>query len=99
MNEYVVRVQMYNGLDDGTPVPAIKVKSSLKRLYYRNYLQDLVNKDKPKKIIIKKTSNNTWCYCPHCEHLIGAGYLMMREGTNYCVHCGQALDWGSWLNE
>lgn len=41
-NEYLIRVQMFNGYDNGTPVPAIKVKSNLSRREYRDLLEQLL---------------------------------------------------------
>ena len=48
-------------------------------------IQELVDKEKPMKVIIPKEID--FAYCPKCNEKILLGK------PNYCCHCGQKLDW------
>ncbi len=41
-------------------------------------------RDMPKKVI-----EDFMCYCPNCKEQLITG----QENYNYCMHCGQRLDW------
>lgn len=53
-----------------------------------NTLQELVDKETPKKPIKKNISNDDedYDYCPCCEEVSGSY-------QKYCDKCGQKLDW------
>lgn len=51
-------------------------------------LQELVDKETPKKITIVKGINNALYFCPDC-----GSYLCEEPKLNYCSNCGQKLDW------
>ena len=58
-------------------------------LQIADIIDDLAEKQTPKKPEIKiagTTGWNTTTYCPACQ-----GEVLKSK---YCVHCGQALDWG-----
>lgn len=55
----------------------------------RKNVADALRKQIPKKPEIKITGTTGWnttTYCPACKKEI--------LGGNYCLHCGQALEWG-----
>ena len=51
-------------------------------------LQELVDKETPKKIVQKQVKHWIDYHCPSCNH-------KLRRDTQYkyCPHCGQKLDW------
>ena len=56
--------------------------------YEKNLLQELVDKATPKKVEEPykiKGEGLPVSECPNCTSFI--------RGGNYCVHCGQAIDW------
>lgn len=58
-------------------------------LQIADIIDELAEKQIPKKPEIKITGSTGWnttTYCPACKKEI--------LGGNYCLHCGQALDWG-----
>lgn len=62
-------------------------------------LQELVDKETPKKVYKGDYSNIDplqfgWCHCPNCKKgLIPISYKKAIKLANYCLHCGQKLDW------
>lgn len=51
-------------------------------------LQELVDKETPKKITIVEGIDNAMYFCPEC-----GSYLCEEPKLNYCSNCGQKLDW------
>ena len=45
-----------------------------------------LEKQIPKKPLKDKLREEGYCGCPICKHLVDSV-------SNYCEHCGQALDW------
>ena len=58
--------------------------------HYIDILKELVDKETPKKVIIKKYGdfNIGDYYCPHCNQQINEEFE-----PKYCKDCGKALDW------
>ena len=50
------------------------------------HLQELVERATPKKV---KQAKDMLYECPVCKN-----YTPPLSNTNYCINCGQALDWG-----
>jgi hypothetical protein len=62
-----------------------------------NILQELVDKETPKKPIIRGLSGVAIHTCPVCnKELIVTNdeIVIYKTKTNYCDECGQRLDWG-----
>ena len=59
-------------------------------------LQELVDRDTPKKPINQSTPVVRQGYCPNCKgelRKLGSRNEVVLEGQLYCASCGQALDW------
>ena len=68
-------------------------------------LQELVDKDTPKKVIVEGFANYSDCFdtcisyeeikkCPNCQQsLYDESEEVDLERYDYCPYCGQALDW------
>lgn len=56
----------------------------------RNKLQELIEKEKPKKCTKEKLENNDNYYCPNCQENVTFHYWRPND---YCLFCGQRLDW------
>lgn len=62
-------------------------------------MQEALEKQVAKKVIDKYTRydadgeyDGDFCDCPNCKREIIDGFNL-GEDYNYCVHCGQKLDW------
>ena len=57
-----------------------------------NALQELIDKETPKKVVIKISKKPGWdprnFYCPSCSRK-----LRRDRSYHYCPRCGQHLDW------
>jgi len=57
-----------------------------------NALQELVDKATPKKPIIRRGYSIEYYHCPNCNAFIA--YCDDEDDYHdYCVFCGQAIDW------
>ena len=54
--------------------------------------RELKNKENPQKPLFIQRSVTQFYACPHCSNNEHYEHLFSR--MNYCVNCGQALDWG-----
>ena len=84
-------------------------KDKLKKIHYDcpflediYILQELVDKETPKKPVIKKFKESEHYICPNCKNhkfgILDYGEYKneFRKGSNltlYCPNCGQRLDW------
>ena len=50
-----------------------------------NHLNELIDRDEPKPIVIKTYSDSTFECCPKCGICVGKNY-------KFCSNCGQRLD-------
>lgn len=81
MNKYQ---EALNDLWNGCPDP--KNQSGSMQI-----LQELVDKETPKKVKIKEFDNGEYgAYCPSCNSGLPFHWKM-----KYCPSCGQKLDWES----
>ena len=68
--------------------------TSREQRQYYNLLQELVNKETPKKPksklygITGEGETFMYHYCPICGF-----YSVEKDYANYCPNCGQKLDW------
>lgn len=58
-------------------------------------LQELVDKETPKKVIIEKTIDGDDCFCPNCKTSL---FDVRKDAyksfiSRYCTWCGQHIDW------
>lgn len=63
------------------------------------FIKEAVDKQVAKKVINRWTRydingeyDGDFCDCPNCKNEIIDGFDL-GEDYNYCVHCGQKLDW------
>ena len=72
--------QSYYGIHD---YPTLEMSGDIKTL------QELVDKETPKKVKIKEFDNGEYgAYCPSCNSGLPFHWKM-----KYCPSCGQKLDW------
>ena len=87
MNEYQ---EALDDLWNGCPNPKEQVKS-------KEILQELVDKGTPRKVTHQATLS-CCCTCPNCLNVVDKfeeNYLGRRVRViyDYCIFCGQHLDW------
>lgn len=107
-NELEKAIRYFKNMRDDNKVvldSGFGMKKGENNLLYKNrkkYAElaiEALEKLTPKKPVEKYTRydidgeyNGDFCKCPNCKHEIIDGFNL-GEDYNYCVHCGQKLDW------
>lgn len=56
-------------------------------------VKNALKKQIPKKPTKRNCNENGYYYCPACDGCLGEDDELEIIRGNYCIHCGQALDW------
>ena len=85
-DELAKEIAKYFGIDIGDYTPINNpLENALKAIQYKDML-DLIERDKPKEPIVKKSQYGENYFCPNCENDVSYTY-------SHCSACGQRLDW------